>query len=108
MPVRKSPHRRRLAIDDIAGHANYIAESDLNAALRFLEAVEGTVELLCQFPEAGGVVPTRRPEAKGLRAKLVNRFGSYIVLYFVTAETVDIARVIRGGQQIDEVALQST
>ncbi len=105
MPVRKVPHRRQFAINDVAGHASRIAESNLDAALRFLDAIEATVDLLCQFPEAGGAVPTTRPEAEGLRAKLVNDFGQY-VLYFVTAETVDIARVIRGGQEIDQIALQ--
>ncbi|WP_417748906.1 type II toxin-antitoxin system RelE/ParE family toxin [Rosistilla oblonga] len=54
MPERRTPHRRRLAIDDFAGHSRGIAESNLDAALRFLDAIETTVELLCQFPEAGG------------------------------------------------------
>jgi len=106
MPGRRTPHRRRLAIDDIAGHSSRIAESNLDAALRFLDAIETTVDLLCQFPEAGGAVPTTRPEANGLRAKLVNGFGNYVVLYFVTQEAIDIARVIRGGQEIDQIALQ--
>ena len=77
MAVRKVPHRRRLAIEDIAGHSSHIAESNLDAALRFLDAIEATVELLCQFPEAGGTVPTARPEAEGLRAKLLNGFGHF-------------------------------
>lgn len=105
MPDRKMPHRRRLAIDDIAGHASRIAESNLDAALRFLDAIEATVDLLCQFPEAGGAVPTTRPLADGLRAKLVNGFDNFVVLYFVTPETLDIARVIWGGQEIDQIAL---
>lgn len=107
MPIRKVPHRRRLAIEDVADHSNHIAESNLEAALRFLDAIESTVELLCQFPEAGGLAPTGRPEAQGLRAKLVTDFGSYVVLYFVTGETIDIVRVIRGGQELDQIALQS-
>ena len=106
MPGRKMPRRRRLAIDDIAGHSSHIAESNLDSALRFLDAVEATVELLCQFPEAGGAVPTARPDAEGLRAKLVSGFSNYVVLYFVTAETIDIARVIWGGEEIDRIALQ--
>ncbi|MCS7471647.1 type II toxin-antitoxin system RelE/ParE family toxin [Stieleria sp. ICT_E10.1] len=95
MPERRTPHRRRLAIDDIAGHSSRIAESNLDAALRFLDAIETTVDLLCQFPEADG-----------LRAKLVNGFGNHVVLYFVTPETIDIVRVIWGGQEIDQIALQ--
>ncbi|TWT80376.1 Plasmid stabilization system protein [Planctomycetes bacterium CA13] len=108
MSNRRVPHRRQLAIDDIAGHSHHIAENNLDAALRFLDAVEATVELLSQFPEAGGAVPTSRLDADGLRAKLVNGFGNYVVLYFVTNETVDIARVIRGGQELDQIALNAS
>lgn len=107
MSSRKVPHRRRLAIDDVARHSQHIAENNLDAALRFLDAVEETVELLSQFPETGGVVPTNLVDAIGLRAKLVNGFGNYVVLYFVTDETVDIARVIRGGQELDQIALNA-
>ncbi len=108
MSARKSPQRRRLAVDDIAEHSQQIAENNLDAALRFLDAVEMTVELLCQFPEAGGAVPTSRTDARGLRAKLVNGFGNYVVLYFVTDDTVDIARIIRGGQELDQIALNAS
>ena len=53
------------------------------------------------------MVPTTRPEAQGLRANLVTEFGNYVVLYFVTSRTIDIVRVIRGGQELDQIALQS-
>lgn len=86
-------------------HSDAIASHNLRSALRFLDAVEATVDLLCQFPEAGGVVPTSRPDANGLRAKLVSGFANYVVLYFVSDDAVDVARVIRGGQEIDEIAL---
>lgn len=108
MSSRKVPHRRRLAVDDIAGHSQHIAESNLDAAIRFLDAIEATVKLLCQFPEAGGAVPTSHVDADGLRAKLVSGFGNYVVLYFVTDETIDIARVIRGGQELDQIALNAS
>lgn len=108
MTASKTPFRRRLAVEDIAGHSQRIAENNLDAALRFLDAVEATVELLCLFPEAGGAVPTNRIEADGLRAKLVNGFGGYVILYFVANETIDIARVIRGGQELDQIALNAS
>jgi plasmid stabilization system protein ParE len=76
--------------------------------MRFLDAIESRVELLCQFPEAGGSVPTNRVDAEGLRAKLVIGFSSYVVLYFVTEGTVDIARVSRGGPELDQIALNAS
>lgn len=106
--MRKMPRRRRLAIDDIANHSNQIAKNNLRSALRFLDAVDATVELLCQFPEAGGVVPTNRSDTDGLRAKLISGFGNYVILYFVTENAVDIARVIRGGQELHQIALNAS
>lgn len=46
-----------------------------------------------------------RLDANGLRAKLVSGFGNYILLYFVRGDVLDIARIIRGGQEIDQIAL---
>jgi len=42
MPTLKLPHRRLLAIEDVAGHSNHIAEHNLEAALRFLDAIESS------------------------------------------------------------------
>jgi hypothetical protein len=64
MPTRKVPHRRRLAMDDIAGHSHHIAEKNLGAAMRFLDSI-------------------------------------------FTSETIDIVRVVRGWQELDQIALQS-
>lgn len=108
MAAQKVAYRRILAIEDIKSHSHYIAEHNLNAPLRFLDAVERMVELLCEYPEAGGVMPTRRTDASGLRAKLIIGFGNYVMLYFVNDEIIDIVRVIRGGLEVDEIALNAT
>ena len=108
MATRKVPQRRPLAIRDIATLSDEIAGFNLTSALRFLDSVEATVDLLSQFPEAGGLVPTTRSDANGLRAKLISDFGNYVILYFITDDTVDIARVIRGGQDIDQIALSNS
>ena len=76
--------------------------------LKFLDTVELTVALLCQFPEAGGLIPVNRSDAAGLRAKLLSGFGNYVVLYFITDTTIDIARVIRGGPDLDRIALNAS
>lgn len=85
---------------------HFTFQKTILTALRFLDSIEATVELLCQFPEAGGTISIARPEVEGLRAKLVNGFSNYVILYIATGETIDILRVIRGGQELDQVALQ--
>ncbi len=51
-------------------------------------------------------MPTTSSEADGLRAKLVDGFGNDVALYFVTPDAIDVVRVIWGGQEIDQIALQ--
>lgn len=107
MPARLVPHRRSQAIVDVNEHAAFIADADLDAALRYLDAIEATVEFLCKCPEAGGKVPTTSPETNGLRAKLVVGFSNYVLLYRVSEERLDVLRVVRGGQEIDRIALSA-
>jgi len=35
---------------------------------------------------------------------LVSEFRNYVLLYLITPDTIDIVRVIRGGQEIDQLA----
>lgn len=51
----------RLDIDDIAEH---IGRDSLEAAERFLDAVNETFQLLMQFPGAGTAVQTRRANGR--------------------------------------------
>ena len=85
------PHRRRLAVEDIArAFEPYCSVKSRNARnLRFLDAIETTVDsAVVNFRRLGGAVPTTRPEADWASiAKLVNvSLRNYVVLYFVTPE----------------------
>jgi plasmid stabilization system protein ParE len=107
MASRNAVYRRPLAIADIVSHSENIAVHNLGSALRFLDALESTIDLLSLFPEAGGLVPVRRTELEGLRAKLIVGFSNYILLYFADENIVDIVRVIRGGQDLDSISLDA-
>jgi plasmid stabilization system protein ParE len=107
MASRNAVYRRPLAIADIVSHSENIAVHNLGSAVRFLDALESTIDLLSVFPEAGGLVPVRRTELEGLRAKLIVGFSNYILLYFAEENIVDIVRVIRGGQDLDSISLNA-
>lgn len=93
--------RRRRATQDIDEHAAYIAARNPQAAYRFLEMVEETFDLLARQPRIG----SRRldPVVAGLRAFPVRTLRSYIVLYFVSGDRMQIVRVVHASRDLEAV-----
>lgn len=92
--------RRPKAAEDVEGHAAYIADGSIDAALRFLERAEQTITGLALFPGSGALFPNSLPELAGMRTKLVKDFPSHVVFYIEREETIEVVRVLRGGQDM--------
>jgi plasmid stabilization system protein ParE len=100
MAALKPIVRRPQAADDVEGHAIYIADGSLDAALRFLERAEQTIKGLALFPASGAPFPSRVLELAGMRTKLVQDFPNHVVFYIEHDETIEVVRVLRGGQDM--------
>jgi toxin ParE1/3/4 len=70
--------------------ADYIAQDNVAAAVRFLDEVNATLEKLSQFP---GMGPEREDIAAGLRSFPI---GSYVLYYRRIPDGIEIARVLHG------------
>ena len=92
--------RRLKAAEDVEGHAMYLAEGSIDAALRFLERTEQTTKGLSLFPTSGVPFPSRHPELTGVRTKLVKDFPNHVVFYIERDHAIEIIRVLRGGQDM--------
>ena len=92
--------RRLTAAEDVEGHATFIAEGSIDAALRFLERAEQTIKGLSLFPASGAPFPSRHPELTGVRTKLVKDFPNHVVFYIERDHAIEIIRVLRGGQDM--------
>ena len=79
----------------------YIADASIDAALRFLERAEQTINGLALFPESGGPFATSASELAGLRTKLVKDFPNHVVFYIERDDSIEVVRVLRGGQDMD-------
>ena len=97
----KSITRRPKAAEDVEAHAMYIAEGSIDAALRFLERAEQTIRGLSMFPESGGQFPTSVPELARMRTRLVKGFPNHVVFYIEREDSIEVVRVLRGGQDMD-------
>ncbi|MEJ7590556.1 MAG: type II toxin-antitoxin system RelE/ParE family toxin [Planctomycetaceae bacterium] len=100
MATLKPIIRRPKAAEDVEGHAMYIADGSIDAALRFLERAEQTIKGLALYPASGAPFASSVPELTGMRTKLVKDFPNHVVFCIEHEETIEVVRVLRGGQDI--------
>jgi len=81
-----------LALERVEDIAQYIAQDDPGAAVRWVTELFDTVERLADFPQSGRVVPE-----VGIRRIREVVFGAYRVIYSVR-DKVEILTVRRGSQ----------
>ncbi len=58
---------RAMAEQDVADHAEFIQRGDVNAAIRFLDAVDAACALLSHMPELGSLSLGSKPNYANLR-----------------------------------------
>jgi toxin ParE1/3/4 len=84
------------AVEDLKAVRTYIARDNPSAAVDIAQRIRDAVKLLGDYPAAGraGRVPNTR--------ELVVTGTPYILPYRVSAESVEILRVLHGAQQWPE------
>lgn len=100
MATLKPIIRRPKAAEDVENHAIYIADGSIDAALRFLERAEQTIKGLALFPASGASFASSVADLTGMRTKLVKDFPNHVVFYIEQEETIEVVRVLRGGQNM--------
>ncbi|HEX8873071.1 MAG TPA: type II toxin-antitoxin system RelE/ParE family toxin [Nitrosospira sp.] len=95
-PIRIRP-RASSDIDDLA---DYIAQENLDAAIRFLDALQNTLELICGQPRLGSLRYAHLPMLEGLRVLAVTGFGNHLVFYIERSGHVDVLRVLHSARDI--------
>ncbi len=99
----KDPVRRRLAAQDsLERIAVQIAERDLEAAYRFVDAVEASLSLLSEMPEAGPRYETENAALAGRIRKWVGpRYRRYLLFYIFEKGIVHLIDVVDGKTDYD-------
>jgi len=86
-----------LAQEDLLQLYTFMAENNVEAAVRLMRTFQQKFELLAQFPEMG---KERNEIVIGWRSFPV---GKYIVFYQVSGDVLEIARVRHGSSDIDNL-----
>jgi len=94
----KYPVRRRLAAqDNLEEIVIQIAEHDLAAAYRFVDAVEASLALLSDIPEAGPRYETDNAALAGrVRKWVIPRYRRYLLFYIFEKGVVHLIDVVDG------------
>jgi toxin ParE1/3/4 len=89
---------RETAIKDLDDLAAYIQQDSAPAAIRFLEAAEGTFELLSRAPELGRLFELPHRMLSGMRVWPIKGFRKILVFYRPVSGGVDVVRVVHGAR----------
>jgi len=101
--------KRRILIRPAAGRdldeqAAYLAaHRNVEMALRFYRAAEGTFRLLATHPEIGRVVPCRTPLFGDVRIFSLKEFPKQLVFYRPAEGGIEILRILHGARDIESL-----
>lgn len=95
---------RPAAKDDILRQFQYyLLEDALDAGTRFLEAVDQSIEAICDMPHIGAPKLLKNPTLSGLRFWAVKDFEDMLIFYIVQPEALRVVRVLHGKRDIKNI-----
>jgi toxin ParE1/3/4 len=96
---------RHAAELDAFGYFQYIHGQNPEAARRFLQAIDGTVEKLAQHPLKGRLRKFRGRDLKHIRSWRVDDFENYLIFYRYTGARLEILRIKHGAMDFPPALL---
>jgi len=97
----KPIHRRSGVIFDLAGLYAWIGDRDIEAAERFLAAVEITFDQIRKQSGIGWERPWKNRDLRGLRSWRVEGFPNFLVFYREEVSTIEVYAVLRGTRHLE-------
>jgi toxin ParE1/3/4 len=91
---------------DAFGYFQYLRENNPEAALRFLQAVDGTVEKLALQPLKGRLRRFRGRDLKNICSWRVDGFENYLIFYRFTGSRLEILRLKHGAMDFPQALRQ--
>ena len=85
---------------DLVEIAEFIAQDNVSAALRFIESVEAAVTMLAEHPMSGRQYPLKPKPLQAVRAWVLGEFENYLLFYIPVEDGVHVLRIIDGRRAI--------
>jgi toxin ParE1/3/4 len=87
---------RSIAESDVTGHARFLQDQSVEAAIHFLDAFDAALALLQLSPGIGGICRFENRLFDGIRVWPITGFKKYLIFYRVLPEEIEVLRVIHG------------
>jgi toxin ParE1/3/4 len=87
---------------DAFGYFQYINEYNPDAALRFLRAIDQTIENLAAQPLIGRLRKFHRRDLKNIRSWRINDFENYLIFYQFAQRRLEILRIKHGAMNFPQ------
>jgi toxin ParE1/3/4 len=94
------------SLRDVEEQVDYLCTCSIEAAHRYIDAIEATFQFLLENREAGQRCQFTDPRAAGIRVWQVQKFRNYLVFYRPTDDGIVIERVLHGARNIDALFSQ--
>lgn len=91
------------AEQDAIDIAAFIGDDRQTAAIRFFQAVDGTLEGLLAMPRTGRLRDSEQPMLAGVRSRPVKGFGNYLIFYRVVDAGIEVVRVLHGARDLPTI-----
>ena len=91
-------YKQAQALEDIAAIVDYYSAIRLELALRFLDALDETLEGLLEWPGKGVEIRAFRSPVVGLRRYSVNHFKKYCLYYRIIPDGIELVHVMHGAR----------
>jgi toxin ParE1/3/4 len=88
------------AARDVDETARFIAKDNVDAALRFYDAVEQSFGHIREDPQRSPVYQLAHPRLTDIRKRSVRGFNNYLIFYRFSRGIVEIIRVLHGARDI--------
>jgi len=88
---------------DVEDAALYIVRDNLDAALRFYDAVDKTYRQIRDHPTRWPRYELDHPKLTTLRKCSVTGFRNYLVFYLTHDNAVDVIRVLHGSRDVPAI-----
>ena len=104
-PRERGIQVRALARADIADQAAWLAHSDVEVAVRFIDAIDSTLTRLRDRPALGRARAFESPHLAGVRSLRVDGFLEHLVFYRWNDDLIDVLRVLHGARDLGAALL---
>ena len=99
-------YRPRARLDPIGQFIYFDEQSGVEAAERYLEAVEETCKLLAGHPQSGVRYQSGIPGLSGVRRVPVTGFDKYLIFYLCHRGGIEVVRVLHGAGDLENLLAQ--